>query len=161
MLFKQKQRKSDLMKKHCLIKQIRYLFESGTSLKNGQSGVYMHSESSARWADSLLEMITWTSLSGRAPVHSLVFSALYSENTRYHTLQSHIYLLCNTNTLTHVEAIDLISRLHANGSVQSDDFPVDHGVLRQWRHQVGKLGGVSKARGEGHLSGEEGAHLLR
>ncbi|TNN32160.1 hypothetical protein EYF80_057685 [Liparis tanakae] len=51
-------------------------------------------------------------------------------------------------------------RLHANGSVQSDDLAVDHGVLSQRCHQVGKLRGVSQARGEGHLSGEKGLHLL-
>ena len=54
----------------------------------------------------------------------------------------------------------LISGLHANGSVQPDHLAVDHWVLRQGRHQVGKLSGVSQAGGEGHLACEEGAHLL-
>lgn len=53
-----------------------------------------------------------------------------------------------------------VSGLHANGSVQSDDLAVNHGVLSQRYHQVGKLRGVSQARGEGHLSGEKGSHLL-
>jgi len=43
----------------------------------------------------------------------------------------------------------LISGLHANGSVQPDHLAVDHWVLRQGRHQVGKLSGVSQAGGKG------------
>ncbi|KAF3860825.1 hypothetical protein F7725_001080, partial [Dissostichus mawsoni] len=49
----------------------------------------------------------------------------------------------------------LISGLLANGSVQPDHLAVDHRVLRQGRHQVGKLSGVSQAGGEGHLACEE------
>ena len=53
-----------------------------------------------------------------------------------------------------------VSGLHADGSVQPDDLAVNHGVLGQWCHHVGKLSGVSQAWGEGHLAGEERAHLL-
>lgn len=53
------------------------------------------------------------------------------------------------------------SWLHANSSIQSDDFSINHGILSQWCHQVGKLSGVSQAWGEGHLAGKKWAHLLR
>lgn len=65
------------------------------------------------------------------------------------------------NTLAQKPDTCSVSGLHANGSVQSDDLSVNHGVLRQRRHQVGKLSGVSQARREGHLASEKGAHLLR
>lgn len=61
------------------------------------------------------------------------------------------------NMATHTSCV---SGLHANGSVQSDDLSINHGVLSQRCHQVGKLSGVSQAWGEGHLAGKKGAHLL-
>lgn len=63
-----------------------------------------------------------------------------------------------THTHTHRSSA---SWLHAYGSIQSDDFSVNHGILSQWCHQVGKLSRVSQARGEGHLAGKKRAHLLR
>lgn len=72
-------------------------------------------------------------------------------------VDTHSHSHTHTNKETRTSSV---SGLHADGSVQPDDLAVNHGVLGQWCHHVGKLSGVSQAWGEGHLAGEEGAHLL-
>lgn len=93
-----------------------------------------------------LSFITaWVSLQnmeGWVHIHCLVMYSLISTHTAFIQWRS-------------------VSGLHADGAVQSDHLPVDHGVLGQRRHQVGELGGVSQPRGEGHLASQKGAHLLR
>ena len=50
--------------------------------------------------------------------------------------------------------------LHADGAVQTNHLPVEHGVLCDRRHQVRKLRRVPQAGGEGHLTSQEALHLL-
>lgn len=88
-----------------------------------------------------------------------IYGVLLLQQT--HQVATHTHVNCSLDFLTDAHThTHTVSGLHANGAIQPDDLAVNHGVLGQRCHQVGELCGVSQAWGEGHLSGQEGAHLL-
>lgn len=121
------------------IKQFRYLFQSGLVYKiikveficivKALNGERSHSETLGITFSSI-NFFQWCTTS----VQFSVCSSLQSKHTLPY-VQSLILAVQHkhkhTRTHAHVEAIHSVSRLHADCSVQSDDFPVNHGVLRQ------------------------------
>lgn len=54
----------------------------------------------------------------------------------------------------------LPSRLHADGPVQPDDLSVEERVFNDALDQMSIFIRITQSAGEGHLAGQEGAHLL-
>lgn len=78
------------------------------------------------------------------------------------------FIFTDTQTHTHPVGLWLLLcvflsflRLHPDGSIQANDFTVDHGVFSNGRHEMSKLSRVTQARWERHLSCEKALHLLR